>query len=342
MEPPLDRTLLNGFSFACRPGCGLCCYAGPAASTAERTALLRIEPGVPFLPEGGGFATLATRPNGGACVLLQENRCRHHDQRPFPCRAFPIVVHVGRRAQATLVLSCPGLDLSPLDRWAEGPPGPGRPPEGLASELAAVENELRSAPVDRWIRSATRAERNLLGASATEAAGMPPVRWKELRTLEGTPPPPVGTSPDELPLFSDPREGVVALASTAEGAYALARLSEAGAAPEPLAEVLPPRRPPSLTEEGERRLRGYSHYLASRDHFLWSGYHERFSGAHEPIGAILERNLSEARSEVLVRAVVRARWAGRTGERLDAEEVSDGIRAFDAELLDRPTLGRIL
>ena len=161
-EPPVpvDVSGLSGFSYACRPGCGLCCYAEPLVTPAEKPPLLRIVPSAEFVSRGR-FEFLGSHSEGGACRLLEGNRCRAHAARPSPCREFPLTAHVGVRLQATVVLTCPGVDLA-------GPSGIPWPRRGIAA--ARIRNGARRAPfAGQPVRSPPyRGERE---ASAPHRAG---------------------------------------------------------------------------------------------------------------------------------------------------------------------------
>lgn len=349
----LDMALLAGFRFQCRPDCGLCCYASPAVSPPERAALLQIRPELPFEPVEGdeGFVLLPTRPDGGACVLLRANRCTAHEARPFPCRTFPVHGHVGRRLQATLVLSCPGLDLTPLHEWGTSEDGT-RPPVGLDGELEALRAESRKVPILAWEGEALDAEQRLLrrlrrGGAAEE----PSVVRAELRQQLVAPdpaqelvlpPPGEDAAVEELPVLFDRKYGRVALRSTELKTYELFALHETGSSPDRLAEIPLPDELPGLETAGRATLDGYLRYLLDRDHFLWSTYQEVRSGRDGALSDQLAANLTEAATEVVRRGTVLARFRGRAPERLGPEEILDGVKALDAELLDRPTLGRIL
>ncbi len=348
----LDTTLLTGFRFGCRPGCGLCCYASPAVNRGERERLLQIDTALDFEDEPGGeFALLATRPDGGACELLLDNRCRAHAARPFPCRSFPVHGHVGVRFQATLVLSCPGLDLAPLSGWGT-PDALAGGPVGLESELAAVAAESASAPLLSWESEAADAERRLFRRSRRGDGGETPdaVRARiraEPPALDPTqelalPPPGRDAALEELPVLFDPRYGRVALRSSEEGAYELLGLREAGGSVGRLATIPLPEEVPPLEPSAHAALAGYARYLVDRDHFVWSTYQEIRSGRTGSFSDQLAANRTEALTEVVRRGAVLARFHGRTAERLTLDDLRDGIRAVDAELLDRPTMGRIL
>ncbi|HYK93746.1 MAG TPA: hypothetical protein VEY07_06860, partial [Thermoplasmata archaeon] len=67
----LESQLLHGFRFECLPGCGLCCFAEPAVDPEEAARLKARFPGLTLLPSRGGFSRISSRPNGGACSLLE-------------------------------------------------------------------------------------------------------------------------------------------------------------------------------------------------------------------------------------------------------------------------------
>jgi Fe-S-cluster containining protein len=334
----LDTTLLGGFGFQCRPGCGLCCYAEPAVTSEERERLVQIESELEFVDGERGWAFLASRPNGGACELLSANRCRAHRARPTPCQQFPVTVHVADRAQASLVLSCPGIDPAGLLRWRSGPPPPVGP-RGLRSELEAAESE--------WARSGT--ERELDRHALRRNRALPPTDLRELRgalhrelpwpspgDFPAEEPPSAEDGFEELPMTYSPSHGRVAFASH-PGGWMLFALSEDGEEPRTLGVHPPPESPPAVTAPGEELLRGYLHYLVERDDAV-----DGVLAQPAPEGSVeeaLQADLIRTAATVLSRASVLQRLDGRD-EPLDAADVWDGIRATDAEWLDRPTTGR--
>lgn len=346
----VDRSLLAGVRFGCRPGCGLCCYATPAVSPPERSALLRIEPELPFVrsEEENPFVLLAARPGGGACWLLSEARCRHHGARPFPCRSYPVMTHIGARAQLGVVLSCPGVELGFLDRF----PAAGVPPEGLGEELAAVERELSAADLDGWCAEGRAREERVMRRLARRGEGIGaeevrnrwrdrpvPLRFDPDRAIA---PPPADRPVEELPIFYDSGHGRVAIRTDPEGRYELLSVPENGVGARRIGVYAPPDEMPVLRPPARRRLEGYLRLLIERDHFLWSAYLELWSGAGGRLEERLEELLGEATTEVIRRAAVRAVLKGEPDGALGVAEIEDGIRATDADLLDRPTLGRIL
>jgi Fe-S-cluster containining protein len=336
--PAIDVTLLGGFRFQCRPGCGLCCYAEPAVTGEERAQLLQIEPELPIVEGDRGWAFVASRGGGGSCELLTENRCRAHGRRPTPCQQFPVSIHVSDRPQASLVLSCPGIDPAGVLRWAVGPPPP-HAPHGLEGELAAAEAE--------WARSGSERELERHGVRRARVVPGPELRrlrgslhrelpWPESGDFPAEDPPDPSDGYEGLPLTFSPMHGRVAFAAH-PGGWMLFALTESGAEPRTLGVVPPPETLPQVTSQGEQLLRGYLHYLVERDDAV-----DGVLAQEAPEGSVedaLQADLIRTSATVLSRASVLQRLEGRDGP-LDAADVWGGVRATDAEWLDRPTTGR--
>jgi Fe-S-cluster containining protein len=334
----LDVALLGGFRFQCRPGCGLCCFAEPAVTGEERQRLVQIEPDLEFVEGDRGWAFLTSRPNGGACELLRENRCRAHAGRPTPCQQFPITVHVSDRAQASLVLSCPGIDPSGLLRWSSGPPAP-QVPVGLSSELAAAEAEWVRSGTDRELdRHAVRRGRRMPAAELreTRASLHRELPWPEEADFPAEDPPDPDDGTEELPITFVGAQGRVAFGSH-PGGWMLLGISERGEEPRTLGVVPPPTSCPALSTAGEQLVHGYLHYLVERDDAVDGVFAQE--GVEGPVVDAVKADLVRTAATVLSRAAVLQRLDGRD-EPLDAADIWDGIRATDAEWLDRPTTGR--
>ncbi|MGI0054049.1 MAG: hypothetical protein ACRECR_07345, partial [Thermoplasmata archaeon] len=155
--------------------------------------------------------------------------------------------------------------------------------------------------------------------------------------------PPFDAPLEELPIFFDERFGrVVARVGPVRGSYELLALRETGGVADRIGAFAVPESPWRLGAGARELLEGYERYLLARDHFLWSTYLEIESGAEGPLEDRLRGNLGEAAAEVLRRAAVRARALGDPAPELGREAVLRGIRATDSELMDRPTLGRLL
>jgi hypothetical protein len=341
---PVDLSLLRGFSYACRPDCGLCCYAEPLVSSAEKAGLLRIVPEAQFVTRGR-FGFLRSHENGGACSLLTAHRCRAHSARPSPCREFPLTTHVGLRVQATLVLSCPGVDLSSLQGYSSSETA--GPPRGFESELAALVARADGSGRRLLVESARRRRRieRALGAEG---------RWQDeaevrRRLREAIPFPSEEDFPAEdpparqdgltaLPLFFDGRAGPVALSGEA-GGWELVELRATGGVRTSLGISPSPSHRPPMTEAAQSVLAGYLRYWLERD-LLFGVVH--LSMLEDPRGSVADRTIAELRrigATVLSRAqVLSTVRRGEPGE-LTGTDVQEGLRATDQDLLDRPTWG---
>jgi Fe-S-cluster containining protein len=342
--PELDIALLAGFRFRCRPDCGLCCYATPRVEPDERERLVQIAPEASFVGRVPD-RFLAARPEGGACQFLHENRCAVHDARPHPCREFPVAVHVGTRLQATVVLSCPGIE-------PEGLLGPGtdaaEAPESLRPELTAIRERLDATTARRLGEAARRRRR---AQRALERSG----RWESeeavrdrlrhdlprpgAREFPVEEPPEAGVGLDRLPLYFDGRRAPVAIA-VALGGWELLELRESGGVARSIGVVPPPNRPPAVDDRGERLLERYLDYWLRRD-ALFGTVHLAMleSSDGSPVGDWVSAELRAIGATVLARADVRARSRGRSAGVLREADVWDGIQATDQDLLDRPTWG---
>jgi Fe-S-cluster containining protein len=341
--PSLDLALLNGVRFECRPECGLCCYAEPRLRPAEKVRLLRIAPAAEIVAHGGE-EFLAARHDGGACQFLVDRRCAVHAVRPAPCREFPLTVHVGRRIQATAVLSCPGVDLAFL-----GDGGRDRAGEivGLDGEIASLKGRLGPGTARRQTEAIRRRAR-IAHRLAEERRWLEDEAVREiLRHHPARPgpeefpvesPPSVDDGLERLPLFFDHRPGPVAIADGI-GGWHLLELRAGGGVERPLAVVPPPDRPPPVAPDGEVVLDGYLRYWLERDALFGI---VQLAMTESDAGDVEEWVRAELRAigaVVLARADVRRRARGEGRGPLTGDDVRDGIRATDQDLLDRPGWG---
>ena len=102
-EALLDRTmslLTKGLSYACRKGCGWCCWQRVIATAPEifrvaewlrqnagRAGVLSLEEIRQRSASTQGFIASAAPGNQLPCPLLLDNACSIHPGRPLPCRA---------------------------------------------------------------------------------------------------------------------------------------------------------------------------------------------------------------------------------------------------------------
>lgn len=259
------------------------------------------------------------------------------------------MVHLGPRAQASVVLTCPGVGVEALASWVDGPP-PAASWSGFESELAAVEHELAELSV----RGKEDAERGW--ARACRRVGLAPTveGLAELRAEVGDLPieatddslelvdlPSEDDGLEHLPLFFDAAHGRVALSGLERGVELLAIAPEGGIARH-LASYARPTRLPRLTGDGRALLRGYLRYVLDRDVFVGAALRAAMDDPEIPLLGHLAADLVDVEVAVLTRAVWRAQLSGLEAGELSAAEVAAGIRATDMDYLDRPTAGRVL
>ena len=349
---PVDAGLLRGFRFACQPNCGLCCFATPQLRPTERTRLLRLDPAVVLEESPEGWTGIALQGPGGACSLLDDYRCRFHADRPLPCRLYPIHLHAGLRVQATLVLSCPGVDLAGLA--ASGPAAslPADSDDGLGTERQTIAALTQTPDFPTVVAEAQadhdRLRRRSRGVSHPGEEARARVRWasRPPAIRSGDFPAPAGPSEEDglesLPIFHDRAHGIVAIAETAGGIDLLA-LDPRGGVKDRIGTYPLPVRRPALEPAAATLLSGYLGHLALRDAFA-DAVRFRWWEEGDAVGflELFEEELRNAGTTVLARSTLRAMLAGRPGGVLDAAAVAEGIRATDAELLDQPVVGRNL
>jgi Fe-S-cluster containining protein len=345
---PLDVTLLSGFRFGCLPGCGLCCFTTPAVDHLEAERLRSIEPEVPLARAWGHNLVVGSRPRGGACFFLTSASCRCHSNRPFPCAEFPLTVHVGARAQTSVVLSCPGIALDRLDDWSRGT-GVSEPPIGLDTELVRVRAELRSTGgqglLSRAIVRRRALERRLTrnGLWHAEDDVRRSLRGHiPLPSSDDFPPkdlPPASARLEELPLFHDERRGRVALRRHGVS-IELFSLRESGGIDQRFGVYGIPSEPPPMSDDGRRLLLGYLSYCLERDETFGVAYARLLGGSRAPLMSLVADDLREIGAQVLTRALWRRELDGiPSGPALERSHVEKGIRATDMDFLDRPTAG---
>jgi len=112
----IDMTELEGKSFNCLDGCAMCCLCQPELSSDE----LKLFEGDLYLSNGLTREHIdghkSAKPNAiklqggcGACYYLKNRLCTIHELKPHFCRQFPVHVHLLRRAQLSVNLSCRGV-----------------------------------------------------------------------------------------------------------------------------------------------------------------------------------------------------------------------------------------
>ena len=344
---PTDYQLVEGFRYRCLPSCGLCCYTTPAVAPGERDRLIRLDPAAPLLETTVGWAKIASRPEGGACYFLHEERCGCHAARPATCGEFPLTVHVAERVQVSIVLTCPGVDLTALMGRGTGVPlGPVS--SDFMSEMKFVEREVEQAQATgdlRWASQRRRSVERRLGRVGI---------WQseeEVRArLRGTltdmvpeellheEPPPEEEPLESLPMFHDPALGRVAWRPHTGGVEFLS-LRESGGIAQHLGVFASPTRSPGLDAPSRSLLLGYLRYVLERDATIGAAYDHLLEADPALPEEVVAEDLTLIANQVVRLAVLRrALTSDRRGE-LTVKDLENGIRATDMDILDRPTVG---
>ena len=112
----IDMSELDGKGFSCLEGCGMCCLCQPELTSNEMKIFETDE----YLRNGltrehvNGRRT--AKPNAiklqggrGACYFLKNRLCTINEIKPHFCRQFPVHIHVMRRIQLNVNLSCRGI-----------------------------------------------------------------------------------------------------------------------------------------------------------------------------------------------------------------------------------------
>lgn len=375
-----DFSEVMGRSYRCIDDCALCCLCQPELLPAEEKRF-RADPRLKdavveshISPEVRG-AAINLRGQHGACHFLSGRRCTIYSDRPHFCRAFPINVFVGWRIQINANLSCRGigLDGESLEGLAKSVL---RDYERLElerelQEARAVFREFventRQAKVAQSISSLRDAGAALVedmadlmglgralsyaehGRTRQNTGARDIVRLvrqseaasdiEDLAVMDGTE---LFDLEDLslLPVYVDRKLNwnVYRLQGDTIVGY---RLSEEGAVQEtsrtdPSSVHLMP-----MTASGKRTFQEYLRTVNGRDCFLghaaylcdMEGYGYNLAQAY--LGALANNAL-----DLWWRASFLARLAG--AEKLDTQDVMEGIVFFDMDLLDLPTIGAFI
>lgn len=111
-----DMSEIEGRSFTCLEGCGMCCLCQPELTDEE----LKFFETDHYLRDGltrehvDGRKTakanaIKLQGGHGACHFLRNRLCTIHEIKPHFCRQFPVHVHLLRRVQLNVNLSCRGI-----------------------------------------------------------------------------------------------------------------------------------------------------------------------------------------------------------------------------------------
>ncbi len=372
-----DFSEVRGRSYRCIDKCALCCLCQPELLPREEArfrADSRLRDSVVeshISPEVRG-AAIKLRGQHGACHFLSKKKCTIYEDRPHFCRAFPINIFVGWRIQVNANLSCRGigLDGENLEQLARS--------VLQDYEESELEKELKEArEVFRQFLDNTRRAKVAQSTGSLRDAGSVVIEdlademglsrvltyaehgrthqntgardivrlvrcseatsdTQELAVMDGTE---LFDLEDlsMLPVYVDRKLdwNVFKLQGDAVVGY---RLSEDGSVEEtsrtePASVHLIP-----MTASGRRVFQDYMRTVNGRDCFLGHAAHlcdtegYGYNLAQVYLGALANNAL-----DLWWRASFLARLAG--SDRLDSQEVMEGIVFFDMDLLDLPTIG---
>lgn len=114
MEPDLSE--LEELHFECIEICGLCCLCQPELLGDENKQFAKdpeLKKGITRQSIVGTKTknySLKLKEGRGSCYFLSNRRCTIYNKRPYYCRMFPFHVHVGTRPQVVGNLSCRGFN----------------------------------------------------------------------------------------------------------------------------------------------------------------------------------------------------------------------------------------
>jgi Fe-S-cluster containining protein len=374
----IDLSELKNKSYGCLDNCAMCCYCQPEISEEELARFRKygLTPGL-TKEHIQGYVTdqptaIKLQGGNGACHFLKEKRCTIHDKRPAFCRQFPVHVHALHRIQLNANLSCRGITPggSTLEDFGNGlmsEISTEMKKATLAETMETIAWFEQNAKKNGVYQSPGRmrevvellmphiAEPGCVGRllafadSEPEIGSMPADKIVEL-VLACEPPEDLEEiakqgnyeqfeieNPAWLPVYLDPDFRLNSFRS-ANGGIELLELHSDGKL-EPL-RAFPMEELGLLapTSEALKIFADYAKLLNSRDQFLGSAYHVCAEND-------FEHDLLTVYLGMLGTALLDLWWrAGFVGKVLgknvlDAELAAEGVRAFDMDCLDMPTVG---
>jgi len=372
----IDQSELAGYSFSCLEGCAMCCLCQPELSLAEleRFRKAGLTAGLTKRHIQGYSTDMPTalklQGGKGACHFLRDRRCTEYGLRPAFCRQFPVHIHALHRLQLNANLSCRGItrggtslaefgnraigDAEPRAiaeamadaqyslssfRKEAGEAGAWKSPEETRAYGYAVLRTLREpggiGKLLAWADSGSGAEDPEKVAKAVNASS-PPGDLQDIAMLGNM---------DQLdledpawrPVYVDGKFRWLTYHAVADR-IAVEELAEGGAT-SPVAEIKAEDIMLLEPDAGALAVFGeYSALLNLRDHFLgyacWLCREERH--AHD-LATVYLGALATTMLDLWWRTCLVGKILGRG--KLDGALAREGVRAFDMDCLDMPTIG---
>jgi len=113
----IDTAELKNKSYECLDNCAMCCLCQPQLSQEELDRFNEFNLTAGLTREHAqGYTTdqptaIKLQGGNGACHFLKDRRCTIHEHRPAFCRQFPVHVHALHHIQLNGNLSCRGITL---------------------------------------------------------------------------------------------------------------------------------------------------------------------------------------------------------------------------------------
>lgn len=138
-----DTSELEGKAYSCIEDCALCCLCQPELDLEELRTFREagLEDALTNEHAQGRVTkepTAIRLQENGACHFLRDRRCMIYEMRPRLCHQFPVHFHALRRLQLNANLSCPGISDGGDSLAAFGTRSLSGLPEGLADAQRAA------------------------------------------------------------------------------------------------------------------------------------------------------------------------------------------------------------
>ncbi len=370
----VDASELAGYSFSCLEGCAMCCLCQPELSLAELERFRKngLVVGLTKQHIQGYYTDRPTaiklQGGNGACHFLRNRRCVAYDIRPAFCRQFPVHIHALHRLQLNANLSCRGIVRGgkSLEEFGKAVLGDADP-RSIAEAMAEAGNSLAAYRKEAGDGYRTPDELRAYGHAVLPALRSPGGIGKLLAFADSesgkVPAKDVAAAVDSAMHPGDLEETALAgnmeqldlenpawqpvyvdeklrwLTYRAAGdSIEVQELAEDGSlAPTmeiPAGEVGLP-----LPDRGALGVFGeYSGLLNSRDAFLGYAYWLcREAGYEHDLATTYLGAMATTMLDLWWRSCLVGRILGR--EKLDETLAREGVRAFDMDCLDMPTIG---
>ncbi len=372
----IDKSELEGRSFTCLDNCAMCCLCQPELSMDEVARFKKYGLSAGLTREHiQGHVTdeptaIKLQGGKGACHFLLNRRCTIHDKRAASCRQFPVHLHSLTGIQANANLSCRGITVGgdTLMSFGEGllkDVGDGVMNSILAETADIVQNFENNA-IDADVHQSPERLREaanalmqhldnpegigkvLAFADAEPRLGGMPIEDIVGMILDCDTPPDLDDLANAGNLEQLDLENPAWYPIYVDGNFKWRTYRSTGKAIEVM-ELFPDGKHVlemsiadlqlTMPDDGARKVfSDYAKLLNSRDHFLGYAYWLCDNQDYQyDMMTVYLGLMATTMMDLWWRACLIGRIIGK--EELDAELAMEGVRAFDMDCLDMPTLG---